>query len=69
MQGDYIQVDEQYYIVCRIHSESVFCRNADSGENCFVDYCDIENHIVWNSKEYWDLTLPKGFAPVYVNSI
>jgi hypothetical protein len=45
MQGDYIQVDEHYYVVCQVHSESVFCRNADSGQNCYVDFCDIEKHI------------------------
>jgi hypothetical protein len=68
-QGDYIQVDGHYYIVSQIHSESVFCRNAYSGQTCFIDYCDIENHIVWNSEEYWNLISSKGFAPVYKNSI
>jgi hypothetical protein len=43
--GDYIKVDEHYYVVCRVHSESVFCRNTDSGQNCYVDFCDIEKHI------------------------
>ncbi len=43
--GDYIKVDEHYYVVCQVHSESVFCRNADSGQNCYVDFCDIEKHI------------------------
>lgn len=41
--GDIITVDGETFVVARLHSESVFCRNTDSGMNAYIDYVDIED--------------------------
>ena len=43
--GDNVCVDEHTYVVVQKHSDSVFCRNIDTGHNAYIDYSDITKNL------------------------